>query len=63
MILGILGIATLGFFIDSAISELRLDRAMVLIAGMIATTALVDKASRWVRRRMGVTAVSGQSGW
>lgn len=58
IILGMLGIATLGFFIDSAIGELRLDRALVLIVGMIATTALVDVASRTVRRRMGLAAVS-----
>lgn len=58
MILGILGIATLGFFIDSAISELRLDRAVILIIGMIATTALVDVASRRIRRLVGAQAVS-----
>jgi hypothetical protein len=32
-IFGILGVATLGYFIDAAITELRLDTAMVLIAG------------------------------
>jgi phosphonate transport system permease protein len=31
-ILGILGIATLGFFVDSALADIRLDRAMFLIA-------------------------------
>lgn len=58
MILGILGIATLGFYIDSAISELRLDRAVVLIIGMILTTAIVDIASRRIRRLIGAQAVS-----
>lgn len=61
MILGILGIATLGFFIDSAISELRLDRALILIIGMIITTALIDSASRWIRQRLGARAVSSNS--
>lgn len=58
MILGILGIATLGFFIDSAIAELRLDRAVILIIGMILTTAIVDQASRRIRRMIGAQAVS-----
>lgn len=58
MILGILGIATLGFFIDSAIAELRFDRAVILILGMILTTAIVDIASRWIRKRLGAGAVS-----
>lgn len=61
MILGILGIATLGFFIDSAIAELRLDRAVFLVLGMVLTTALVDFASRRIRRLIGVQAVSSHA--
>jgi phosphonate transport system permease protein len=61
MILGILGIATLGFFIDSAIAELRLDRAVILIIGMILTTAVVDYASRSIRRMIGAQAVSAST--
>ena len=34
-ILGILGIATLGSFIDSAPADIRLDRAVFLIAIMV----------------------------
>src|SRR5690606_31514847 len=42
MILGILGIATLGFYVDSAIATLRFDRAAVLVVAMMLLTALVD---------------------
>ncbi|WP_407051510.1 PhnE/PtxC family ABC transporter permease [Methyloraptor flagellatus] len=57
-ILGVLGVATIGFHIDSAISELRLDRAFVLLLAMIAMTAAVDRLSRALRRRLGVASVS-----
>ena len=51
--MGLLGIATLGFFIDSAVAELRLDRALVLLVVTGAITAGADAASRAVRSRMG----------
>ncbi|RVU85725.1 ABC transporter permease [Leucothrix sargassi] len=47
-ILGVLGVATLGFYIDSGISELRIDRAMVLIL----ITALLNLGIDWVSRRL-----------
>ena len=52
-VMGLLGVMTLGFFIDSAVAELRLDRALVLLicAGLL--TAAVDSLSRAVRRRIG----------
>lgn len=54
-VLGILGIATLGFYIDSAFAELRLDRAMLLIAAGVLLNLLVDSGSRqlrhWLRKR------------
>ena len=56
-ILGILGIKTLGFHIDSAISELRLDRAVVIILAMAALTIAVDTLSRAVRARLKIAAV------
>jgi phosphonate transport system permease protein len=56
-ILGILGVRTLGFYIDSAISELRLDRAVVLIALTALLNLGVDALSRAVRRRLRVGAV------
>ena len=56
-ILGILGVKTLGFHIDSAISELRLDRAAVLIIAMALLTIAVDALSRAVRARLKIAAV------
>lgn len=49
-ILGILGIATLGFYVDSAIQEIRFDRAMVLIL----ITALLNIGIDIVARRLRV---------
>ncbi|MDF1630655.1 MAG: ABC transporter permease [Alcanivoracaceae bacterium] len=51
-ILGILGITTLGFYIDSAFSELRIDRAVVLIAAGVALNLLVDRISRSLRSHL-----------
>ena len=56
-IIGILGIKTLGFHIDSAISELRLDRAVMIILAMAALTIAVDALSRAVRARLKIAAV------
>ncbi|WP_447555175.1 PhnE/PtxC family ABC transporter permease [Vreelandella sp. EE22] len=47
-ILGILGIATLGFYVDSAIQEIRFDRAMVLIL----ITALINIGGDVLARRL-----------
>ncbi|TRW99545.1 ABC transporter permease [Paracoccus sp. M683] len=52
-IMGILGIATLGFFLDDAIAELRLDRAMVILIATGFVTAAVDALSRSLRARLG----------
>ena len=48
-ILGILGVATLGFYIDSAFEEIRYDRAMLLIAVAALLNILVDGVSRRLR--------------
>jgi phosphonate transport system permease protein len=48
-ILGMLGIATLGFFVDSAFAEIRYDRAVVLIAVVAALNVGVDAVSRRIR--------------
>jgi phosphonate transport system permease protein len=48
-ILGILGVATLGFYIDSAIQEIRIDRAMVLILITALLNVGIDIVSRRVR--------------
>lgn len=51
-ILGILGIATLGFYIDSAIQEIRFDRAMVLILITALLNIGIDALSRRIRYRL-----------
>ena len=48
-ILGILGITTLGFYIDSAIGELRIDRAVILIIATALLTIAIDAISRGLR--------------
>jgi len=48
-ILGILGIATLGFFIDSAIADFRLDKMFLLLIVTALLNILVDYISRKVR--------------
>jgi len=51
-ILGILGIATLGFYVDSAIQEIRFDRAMVLILITALLNIGVDILARYLRNRL-----------
>ena len=51
-IFGILGIATLGFYVDAAISEFRLDVAVVLILATALLSMIVDGFSRGLRRRL-----------
>ena len=48
-ILGILGIATLGFFIDSAIADFRLDKMFLLLAVTALLNIIVDLISRKIR--------------
>ncbi|GGO77003.1 hypothetical protein GCM10011348_05560 [Marinobacterium nitratireducens] len=49
-IMGILGIATLGFYIDSAFEEIRYDRAFLLILVTALLNMVVDSLSRRLRR-------------
>lgn len=49
--MGILGIGTLGFYIDSAFSEIRFDRAFFLILITALLNILVDSVSRRLRRQ------------
>jgi len=51
-ILGILGITTLGFYVDSAIQELRFDRAMVLILVTALLNIGVDSLARAIRQHL-----------
>ncbi len=53
-ILGILGVATLGFYIDSAFEDIRFDRAffLILLTGLL--NICVDSFSRWLRKNTGM---------
>ncbi|WP_250656670.1 PhnE/PtxC family ABC transporter permease [Alkalimarinus coralli] len=60
-ILGILGIQTLGFFVDSAFEELRFDRALFLILVTALLNILVDSISRSLRSKLRLsTALDAQ---
>lgn len=48
-ILGILGIATLGFYVDSAFEEFRFDRAALLIVVSALLNMAIDQLSRTLR--------------
>lgn len=54
-ILGILGITTLGFYIDSAFADLRIDRALFLILITALLNIAIDKLSRVIRSRLRLT--------
>ncbi|WP_237457461.1 ABC transporter permease [Pseudomaricurvus sp. HS19] len=56
-IMGLLGVATLGFFIDSAFEEIRYDRAMLLIVVGALLNMVVDTVSRRLRRSFAVAPV------
>ncbi|MBV9076244.1 MAG: ABC transporter permease [Methylobacteriaceae bacterium] len=56
-IFGILGVATLGFYIDAAISELKLDTALVLIGATALLSLSVDAFSRAIRARLRIDAL------
>ena len=51
-ILGMLGIATLGFYVDSAFADLRFDRALFLILITASLNICIDAISRAVRTRL-----------
>ena len=51
-IFGILGVMTLGFYVDAAISEIRFDVAMILIVVTALLSMAVDALSRDLRRRL-----------
>jgi len=54
-ILGILGIHTLGFYIDSAFADIRFDRALFLILFTAVLNIGVDAISRTIRGRLKLT--------
>lgn len=51
-ILGILGIYTLGFYVDSAIQNIQFDRALLLIVFTALLNLVIDKLSRTIRARL-----------
>lgn len=61
-ILGILGVYTLGFYIDSAISDNQLDKALVLIIITALLNIGIDTISQIVRRRLKISASLVTSG-
>jgi phosphonate transport system permease protein len=56
-IFGILGVATLGYYVDAAISEIRFDVAMLLIIATALLSMSVDGLSRGLRRRLRIDAM------
>lgn len=52
-LLGILGIYTIGFYVDSAISDDKMDKAIVLIIGMIILNTVISAISTAVRGKIG----------
>jgi phosphonate transport system permease protein len=56
-IFGILGVKTLGYYVDAAISELRLDTAALLLVGVAVLSMSVDALSRNLRRRLRIEAL------
>jgi phosphonate transport system permease protein len=57
-IFGILGIATLGYHVDAAISELRFDVAVVLILATVGVCALIDALSRRLRKALRLSTLA-----
>ena len=55
-ILGLLGIYTLGFFIDSAISDDKLDRAVFLILITAVLNMGIDTISQAIRKRLRISS-------
>ncbi|MBI4275768.1 MAG: ABC transporter permease [Rhizobiales bacterium] len=51
-IFGILGVVTLGYYVDAAISEIKLDVAVMLIVATALLSMAVDAFSRGLRRRL-----------
>ena len=58
-VFGMLGVATLGFYIDSAFADLRIDKAMVLIFATALLNICIDQLSTglraWARRSSDLT--------
>lgn len=53
-ILGVLGITTLGFYIDLAFEDMRFDRAMFYIVITALLCIGIDTLSRYIRQKLNV---------
>ncbi len=58
-ILGILGIHTVGFYVDSALAEFRFDEALALILITALMNIGIDATSRAIRARLRLTTTPG----
>ena len=56
-IVGILGVRTLGYHIDAALDDGRLDAALVLLGVTAALSIAIDAGSRALRRRLRIDAL------
>jgi phosphonate transport system permease protein len=56
-IFGILGVTTLGYYVDAAISELRFDVVVVLILATVMLSAGIDYVSRTLRKALRLTTL------
>ena len=59
-IFGILGVTTLGYYVDASISELKLDVAMVLVLATALLSMSVDALSRALRKALRVQNLPGR---
>lgn len=57
-LLGILGVHTLGFYIDSAVATIRIDQMLALLLITAALNMTIDAISRGVRARMRLNAMA-----
>jgi phosphonate transport system permease protein len=57
-IFGILGIATLGYYVDAAISEIKLDVTVVLLLVTALLSMTIDVLSRSLRRHLRIDAMA-----
>lgn len=57
-IFGILGVTTLGYYVDAAISELRFDVAIILILATVGLCALIDALSRQLRQALRISTLA-----
>jgi phosphonate transport system permease protein len=57
-IFGILGVATLGYYVDAAISELRFDVVVVLILATVGLCAMIDALSRRLRGALRISTLA-----